>query len=108
MMHPTTGHGFRFHAEYSMFSQRFLLWAAQGHALGYVGELTMVKAESDTQQDPTIKLTNSEAQGLFDALWEVGLRPQGTANVDGVVAAKNEHLADLRKVLVSFLGEEKL
>lgn len=51
--------------------------------------------------DPTLKLSDTEAQDLIDVLWNAGLRPSGIENVDPMVGAQKRHIHDLRAVLNS-------
>lgn len=41
----------------------------------------------------------SQIQALFDALWAHGLRPRQDVQPDALVAAKNEHIQDLRNII---------
>jgi hypothetical protein len=47
---------------------------------------------------------DNEAQFLFDALWEMGLRPAGSEPTTNVLASKDAHLKDLRTILFNNLG----
>jgi hypothetical protein len=54
---------------------------------------------------PAFQLSYESAQNLFDALWEVGVRPssgvgqQDSAKTDLAITLMKDHLADLRRAL---------
>lgn len=97
MFHPNETHGFKFHAEFSAAAARFELFMVQGD---YVPQtIVMEKREDDNLElSPLLSLDTISAQGLFDSLWEAGLRPKNRESSDAVVAAKDEHIKDLRRV----------
>ncbi len=49
--------------------------------------------------DPTIEILASEAQGLIDALWSIGLRPANGEGMDAQVSAIKRHLEDMRTLV---------
>jgi hypothetical protein len=106
MMHPHESFGFRFHTEFNLMQQKFDMWMAHGRDEVSVAKVELEKVGPD-HTPPTLKLSHEEAQGLFDSLWEVGFRPPERANQNDVIGAKNDHLADLQKVLRVFLEESE-
>jgi len=55
---------------------------------------------------PLLRIRDMEVnpfQGLLDALWSAGFRPSGEVRPDALIQTKNEHLADLRKIVDKFL-----
>lgn len=56
------------------------------------------QVEAGLMSDPTMTLTNSEAQHLMDQLWNCGLRPSEGSGSAGSLAATERHLADMRHV----------
>jgi len=65
--------------------------------------------ESDYGSGPTIQLEKHAAQKLIDDLWDCGLRPSEGSGSAGQLAAVQNHLADMRKLLskVPLVGEQK-
>lgn len=55
-----------------------------------------------TPNDPAFFMTRPSAEALLQALWDAGLRPKETPITDeskSVIAAKNEHISDLRRII---------
>lgn len=52
-------------------------------------------------QEPTIMLSEEEAQVLIDNLWNAGLRPTDAKDKSEVVNAMKEHIGDLRKIALN-------
>lgn len=99
MMLPKDHHGLQFFAQHNLPGQCIELFMAQDHGQYIPLPITMQTRVNDgSMVDPLLRLKEVEAQGLFDALWRAGLRPSDKAAVDDVVAAKDEHIADLRRV----------
>jgi hypothetical protein len=102
-----------FMAEYSMHCQASLLWIARRDALGIV-QRARIEWEDVRPQDmpePTITVHDrdnyrgtSQLQFLFNALWDLGFRPPGSAPSENLVATKDAHLDDLRTILFNQLG----
>ena len=60
--------------------------------------------EADMLHDPAVRMTDAQAQQMFDQLWLLGFRPhQGDQNAS---SAMKDHLADLRKILFKKMGIE--
>lgn len=55
-----------------------------------------------------LRLNPQEAQRLFDRLWGDGYRPSDGSDPDGVVAAKDAHIEDLRRVAFGQSGDDDL
>lgn len=43
-------------------------------------------------------------QGMFDALWRIGIRPTDLGTIDSTLAAKDQNLDDLRRIAFHALG----
>lgn len=56
---------------------------------------------------PTLVCAPESMQHMFNALWELGFRPSGAVTPDAITAAKDAHIADLRKVVTTLLQIEK-
>lgn len=100
----------RFQVRYAMEWQATELYAARNGQYGNI-EIPVVAwtvTKPGEVYQPLLRLSDTEGpaqmQGLFDALWVVGFRP--TKNGDrpeAVVAAKDAHLDDLRKIVTKLL-----
>ncbi len=95
--------GFQFGVCRDFMSNVFRLYMVHGDDRA---DITMSKCPEGQSTDPTVALNPVEAQGLFDALWHAGLRPSSKEHVNGVVAAKDDHIKDLRRVLFDVLVEK--
>lgn len=106
MMLPKDHYGLQFFVQYNLPGQCVELFLTKDHGQYIPLPITMQPRTNDGSMiDPLLRLKEVEAQGLFDALWKAGLRPSDKANVDDVVAAKDEivvakdeHIADLRRI----------
>ena len=99
MLLPKDHHGLQFFAQYNLPGQCVELFLAQDHGQSIPLPIIMQTRTNDGSMiDPLLRLKEVEAQGLFDALWKAGLRPSDKANADDVVAAKDEHIIDLRRM----------
>jgi len=58
-------------------------------------------------REPSLKLTEDQAQGLMNDLWRSGLRPKGNKNVEEELNAINSHLEDMRQIAFSRLKIDK-
>ena len=54
--------------------------------------------------DPTFRLSYQEAQVLMDDLWASGLRPTEGNGSAGALAATNNHLQDMRRLVFDGKG----
>lgn len=104
--------GIRFHAEYNLSWQEFHVWLAEQRdgPLRRCTNLVMTSIEDDPGKpwEPTMRLSVAEVQALMDTLWAAGVRPSDqkhkhddgptVAAKDQVIAAKDEHINDLRRV----------
>ena len=89
----------RFHAQYAPWSQTFELYVINENVVLRVETPAELPADLSERQPPTMNLTEGETQLLFDALWKAGLRPSAGRDINAIVTAKEEHLADLRGIL---------
>jgi hypothetical protein len=103
--------GYRLHAGGGAF-RRYLIsffmieYDDQGRECGV--RLTREETPLDMHRDtaPTFSLDPEDAQTLMDDLWRAGLRPTEGRQSEGVTAAQNRHLEDMRKLTFSKLGVE--
>lgn len=61
-------------------------------------------AELNTQLPPVVSLNDEAAQRLIDDLWSVGLRPTGIPDGAVALAAKDQHITDLRRMAFDVLA----
>ena len=59
-----------------------------------------------TAREPTLSLEPEEAQSLFNALWDSGLRPQDGQGGMAHTTAQAAHIADLRAIALKKCGIE--
>lgn len=94
--------GLGFHAEYSYMTQRLGLWMSESHgnekALATNFMLQTCESLGDQKPGAFINLQDNEATRLMDALWACGVRPTNNIDANPVIAAKDAHIEDLRKV----------
>jgi hypothetical protein len=56
--------------------------------------------------DPTLKLTDEQANKLINDLWVAGYRPSSGVSSTGQIEATNKHLNDMRRIVESKLKVE--
>lgn len=56
---------------------------------------------------PTVEMRPEDAQRLMDDLWHAGLRPTQGKQSEGVTAAQQAHLNDMRAIVFAKLEIEK-
>lgn len=63
----------------------------------------------EVDSEPYLEIPKHAAQKLIDDLWDCGLRPSEGSGSAGQLAAVQNHLADMRKLLskVPLVGEQK-
>jgi hypothetical protein len=77
------------------------------HSPCYVDLPTLRPLIEGQEIPPALNLSESEAQQLCDALWEAGIRPTNGAGSTGQLAATQDHLADMKKIVFHTLKLEK-
>lgn len=100
----------RFHCEYSLYSDAFKLHIASGDPVRATAKpLEFVAHEPGTVATvgPAIEFREGEAQALIDALWSAGLRPTQGKQSEGVTAAQDRHLQDMRAIAFAKLNVER-
>lgn len=85
------------------------VWLTQvddsGHATHVVSNpLELKPIEEAVHIAPTFRISLPEAQKLMDRLWECGLRPTEGKGSAGMMAATQQHLADMRAIAFSALS----
>lgn len=107
LWHPMNGDGVCFRVDYNIEWQSTDLYVASRRLDGTGKVAAPVQWVDHTPGErfpPLLRLSDREGpnqlQHLFNALWEAGFRPtKEVINVEAVVQAKNENLADLRRIL---------
>lgn len=69
-------------------------------------DIIFTDMEQGVELEPSIKLSQTDAQVLIDELWNCGLRPSEGSGSAGALLATQNHLRDLQKVLDKYLGSE--
>jgi hypothetical protein len=62
-------------------------------------EPTLVARAEYEECPPSMRLDPDDAQRLFEALWQAGLRPSKVESAEGELAATKFHLEDMRKLV---------
>ena len=73
---------------------------------GVIKPVEVIPAQIGERVDPFLTLSVLEAQMLMDELWIAGLRPTEGTGSAGSLAATQDHLKDLRKLLFHEMGVE--
>lgn len=96
---------FKAGANYSVYNDRIELFMKRGNLAGEV------KFEKEIDpgmwMEPSAVLSPGEAQEIADALWSAGIRPTQGRNSEGVTAAQERHLADMRAIVFAKLNIEQ-
>jgi len=108
--------GLIFQAEYSMCSAATKIYIARrkfegGQSVGTeFAKLEWEEIDPSNIPEPTIvcrdREDGNELQNLFNSLWQMGFRPPKHDPSGEVIQAKDQNLADLRKILFNQLGLE--
>lgn len=95
----------RFHAEYSLSSDAYRLLIMRGRE-SVAAPIEFVPHERGTWAPEHLQLEQHEAQALIDTLWSAGLRPTQGRQSEGVTAAQDRHLQDMRAIAFAKLKVE--
>lgn len=107
LWHPMRGDGITFRVDYNIEWQATDLYIANRRPNG-LSQIALpiewVEHNPGDMFQPALRLRDCEGpnsmQHLFNALWDAGFRPpKEVINVDAVVKAKDDNLADLRRIL---------
>ena len=76
-------------------------WAVNGEWKGEVAKLSWDTFDMQAAQEPaeSLSMNAQNAQILMDSLWDAGIRPTEGAGSAGAMAAAQEHLKDMRKLV---------
>ena len=100
----------RFHCEYSPYADSYSLHVGAGRPLTAVAKpLEFEPHEPGTicPDNPTLRLQIEDAQQLIDTLWSAGLRPTQGKQSEGVTAAQEKHLQDMRTIAFAKLKVDR-
>lgn len=103
----------KFHAEsrYGRFVD-LLIFTESAREAGMVSvaePVTFRQIDSGEQVgDPTLSLSNNQAQQLMDALWSAGLRPTEGSGSAGSLAATQAHLKDMQALAFGALKKAQV
>jgi hypothetical protein len=67
-----------------------------------VGKMTFEKVEGPIPDELPLHIREQDAQMLMDELWQCGLRPSEGSGSAGAMAATQEHLKDMRRLVFDF------
>jgi hypothetical protein len=100
----------RFHCEYSLYADTFKLHIAAGSPVLAIAKPIEFEPHQEgtvAPDRPALSLRQGEAQTLIDSLWSAGLRPTQGKQSEGVTAAQDRHLQDMRALAFAKLGVER-
>ena len=69
--------------------------------------IVMVERPPAAWSAPCATLTDGEAQGLMDSLWDAGIRPAAGHGSAGERAAMEKHLNDMRRIAFLYVDGGK-
>lgn len=69
----------------------------------FADALTLTKSDRFTYVEPSVRLSEEQAQKLTNDLWIAGYRPSSGAPSTGQIEATNKHLNDMRRIVESKL-----
>jgi len=61
--------------------------------------ITTIDVSEDVQIRPVVSMHATHAQELMDSLWQAGIRPTEGVGSAGAMAAVQEHLKDMRRLV---------
>jgi hypothetical protein len=67
----------------------------------------MEERQPHTFSGPCATLSEAEAQGLMDSLWDAGIRPAAGHGSAGERAAMEKHLNDMRRIAFLYVDGGK-
>ena len=73
-----------------------------------VSNVTFSPHQKGSFVEDSLRLTHTEAQRLMDELWTCGLRPSEGSGSAGALAATQEHLKDMRRLVFESLAIGKV
>lgn len=94
----------------SSFSDCLYVFDRGSHSVGRAIANEMVileKHEPNTVAPPLLRVEYGELQGLMDAMWNAGIRPNNGEGSTGQLGATERHLADMQTIVMHKLGIKK-
>lgn len=85
----------------------FCLYATNPQARASAQPLVFAPASPAARIEPFAIVSQVEAQGLMDALWDAGVRPVAGAGSAGERAAMEKHLNDMRRIAFLYVDGGK-
>lgn len=83
-------------AEYSIYNNKINFFIRQNNH--YAQPLEMKEVKEGCSFDNCFSVEYSQAQCLMDDLWRAGIRPKASAMASATLAAKDDHLNDMRMI----------
>jgi len=108
-MQDYTRDGFKFHSDFDMaWGKMSLRIMRDGNRdlcfrTPQVATLAWEDLEYGRLTNPTLLCEPDTMQHLFNSLWDCGFRPNGGARSEAIVAAKDQHIEDLRNICTKLL-----
>lgn len=96
--------GMRVRGHYNPVSDAVELYAFEN---GMQGVLQLEPKEEGALSSPLLRLRLEEAQELINSLWSAGLRPIQGKQSEGVTAAQERHLNDMRRLVFTKFNIEE-
>lgn len=97
-----------FRVERSSYRLRTDIWIVSrgSHSNGVAAPVVFHEvARHEVLPEPTISLSDDEAQQAIDELWRAGFRPTEGTGSAGSLAATQAHLSDMRKIATDCLSQ---
>ena len=71
------------------------------------GSIVMAPRQPNRMLNPLLCVEMGELQGLMDAMWTAGIRPNNGEGSVGQLGATERHLADMKAIVMHKLGVTK-
>lgn len=96
-----------FRVERSGYMLRSNVWIVNRdtHSLGVAAPVVFHETARNEVPEPTLSISDNEAQQMIDELWRAGFRPTEGTGSAGALAATQAHLTDMRKIATDSLSQ---
>lgn len=84
---------------WSNFFDLYILEIRNGVVVTNAVNISLADITPGAEVSPVLSLTQTDMQSLMDQLWSCGVRPTEGQGSAGAMAAVQEHLKDLRRLL---------
>jgi hypothetical protein len=100
-----------FHGFKNLAARSIDLYAREENTNRFVERAEFTLSDNTSQgrlAEPFWRMREEEAQSFIDALWEAGVRPSNGEGSTGKLAATENHLNDMRKIVFHQLGVDNV